>query len=152
MRVWSGSRESCSANVAKSSSGCPPLWQLPAPALNRVSPQKSEGVSVRERRHTWLIVCPGVSRDSSSTVRPIRITSPAPSPRSTPGTAAPAWARILAPVAATIASLPPMWSKCSWVLRTWVTWKPRSFAFARHFSWSRGSTARASPVSGQAMR
>ena len=130
----------------------PAVVAVAGPALNRVSPQKSEGVSVRERRHTWLIVCPGVSRDSSSTVRPIRITSPAPSPRSMPETAALAWARIFAPVAATIASFPPMWSKCSWVLRIWVTSKPRSFAFARHFSWSRGSTARASPVSGQAMR
>jgi hypothetical protein len=53
------------------------LWQLPAPALNSVSPLNSAGWSVWLSRQMWLMVWPGVSRHSSSTVRPTRMTSPA---------------------------------------------------------------------------
>ena len=50
---WFDDDEVEAGDVAPDSSlGCPPLWQLPAPALKRVSPQNSAGVSVCERRHT----------------------------------------------------------------------------------------------------
>ncbi len=60
-------------------------WQLPAPALNSVSPQNSAGSSVRDSRQTWHMVWPGVSSTSSSTVLPTFTTSPAFSPISIPG-------------------------------------------------------------------
>ncbi len=102
----------------------------------------------------WHIVWPGVSMHSSSTVLPTLITSPALTPRSTPGMRAPArwWAITLAPVAATTAALPPVWSWCSWVLRICVICQPFTRAAFRHFSWSSGSIASASPLSGQAIR
>ena len=62
------------------------------------------------------------------------------------------WAITLAPVAATTAALPPVWSWCSWVLRICVICQPFTRAALRHFSWSSGSIASASPVSGQAIR
>ena len=63
----------------------PPLRTLPAPALNKVSPLNSAGCSVWASRQMWHIVWPGVSMHSSSTVLPTLITSPALTPRSTPG-------------------------------------------------------------------
>ena len=64
---------------------------------------------------------------------------------------APWWASSFAPVASIIARLPPVWSSCSWVLRIWVIAHPSSLATARHFSWSSGSMASATPLSGQAI-
>ena len=43
-------------------------------------------------------------------------------------------ARIFAPVCRTTASLPPVWSRCSCVLRICVIVQPSSFAALRHFS------------------
>jgi hypothetical protein len=153
-RVSAGSFASWSTKVAYRSSTLPPLWQLPAPALNSVSPENRAGLSVWERRQMWHIVWPGVSRHSSSTVLPTLITSPALTPRSTPAMREPDWwcAITLAPVAATTAALPPVWSWCSCVLRICVICQPLSLAAARHFWWSSGSMARASPLSGQTMR
>jgi hypothetical protein len=130
------------------------LWQLPAPALNSVSPENSAGRSVCERRQMWHIVCPGVSMHSSSTRLPTLMMSPAFTPRSTPAMRAPArwWAISFAPVAAMTAALPPVWSWCSWVFRTCVMRQPRTLAADRHLSESSGSIASASPVSGQAIR
>src|SRR5271168_548361 len=60
----------------------------------------------------WDIVWPGVSRHSSSTVLPTLITSPARKPWSISGilSLALTWASTLAPVAAIISGLPPVWS------------------------------------------
>src|SRR3972149_205420 len=55
MLVSCGSFESWPTNVAYSSSGWPPWWQLPAPALNSVSPLNSAFMSERERRQIWLM-------------------------------------------------------------------------------------------------
>ena len=65
-------------------------------------------MSVRDNRQTWLMVCPGVSSTSSSTVLPTLITSPRASPRFTPPMrfAPRACAITLAPVAATTPALP----------------------------------------------
>jgi hypothetical protein len=108
--VSPGSLESWSTKVAYSSSGLPPLWQLPAPALNSVSPEKIAGWSLCARRQMWHIVWPGVSMHSSSTVFPTLITSPAFTPRSTPAMRDPArWCAItFAFVAETTAALPPV--------------------------------------------
>ena len=152
--MLSGSLASWSTKVVYIACGSPPLWQLPAPALNSVSPENSAGCSVCERRQMWHMVWPGVSRHSSSTVLPTLITSPALTPRSMPAILPPAlWCAItLAPVAATMAALPPVWSWCSCVLSICVICQPRTLAALRHFSWSSGSIASASPVSGQAIR
>ena len=136
MSVSSGSPASWVAKVPYSALGWPPPWQFPAPALNRVSPQNSAGWSVWDNRQTWLMVCPGVSRTSSSTVLPTVIVSPALKPRSMPGilSFAFSWASSEAPVAAITARLPPMWSPCSWVFSTWVMSQPCRLAAARHFT------------------
>ena len=48
--VFSPSASSCLLKVSYSSSGWPPLWQLPAPALKSVSPENSAGCSVCDNR------------------------------------------------------------------------------------------------------
>jgi hypothetical protein len=62
--------------------------------------------------------------------------SPAPSPRAISGIVffAFLWAMILAPVFWASGALPPVWSRCSCVLRICVMFQPSRFAAARHFS------------------
>ena len=55
---------------------------------------------------------------------------------------------IVQPVAARIASLPPVWSGCQWVFQTWLIRQPRAAAASSTGSATEGSTATVSSEAG----
>jgi len=79
-------RASCCPNVSYSFHGSPPLKQLPAPALNSVSPQNSagSGVAAPAGQICAILFVPGCRGIASSPVRPtLNVLSPsgeAPTP------------------------------------------------------------------------
>ena len=79
---------------------------------------------------TWPAVWAGMSISSAS-IAPIRARSPPATIRSIFDTrSASAGPVIVQPVAARIASLPPVWSGCQWVFQIWVIRQPRAAAAA----------------------